>query len=187
MKKFILGFTLTIAFLVAFFTFDPFLIFKKGLIESVAPYAFYDYGNFIEIKGGWNFSDTKYESTAIVGNKELGVIADYTARLINGHLHMAPILWKVKYWHGEPKYPDRQFLQEYSGCIIATSADMGGIYSDSLLYFDRTNKNVFIVKKESGNPEEDWKELIDIGNIENLPDNWEVVEELQNTFYQRYQ
>lgn len=230
MKKFILGFTLTIAFLVAFLTFDPFLIFivcwiivylwwkcifkkkkcfglyfilllaflisalsikvyireKKGLIKSVAPYAFYDYGNFIEIKGGWNVSDTKFESTTIICDKKLDICADYTACLVMGHLHVAPMLWKVKYWGGQAVNPN-DFLKEYTGIIIAKSADKGGVYSNSLLYIDRKNKSVFIVRKESGHSEDDWKELIDIDNIVNLPDNWEVVEQLQNTFFQSYQ
>ena len=174
------NFRLLIALLLSLF-----LTGCDGQIKTVAPYAFNDYGDFVEIKGGWNFSETKYESTAIVGNKKLGVVADYTVRLINGHLHIAPILWEVKYWHGEPEHPDRPLFSEYSGSIIATSADMGGIYSDSILYIDRTNKNVFIVKKESGNPEDDWRELIDIGNVDDLPEDWEIVVRLQNTFFQR--
>ena len=60
-------------------------------IKSVAPYAFYDLGDFIEIRGGWNFSDTRYESTCIICDKQLGVCTDYTARLVlKGHLHIAP-------------------------------------------------------------------------------------------------
>ena len=93
-------------------------------------------------------------------------------------------MWKIKYWGGEAVNPD-EFLKKYSGSIIATSADRGGIYSNSLLYIDRKNKRVFILKKESGNPEDDWRELVYIDNIDTLPDDWEIVESLQDTFYQR--
>ena len=141
-------------------------------------------GDFIEIKGGWNVSETRYESTCITCDKKLGVCADYTARLVMGHLHIAPILWKIKYWDGEVVNPD-EFLKEFNGIIIATSADKGGMYSNSLLYIDRKNKSVFIVRKESGNSENDWRELVSIDNIDALPDDWGIVERLQDTFYQR--
>lgn len=156
----------------------------EGQIKTVAPYAFYDIGDFIEIKGGWNISDTKYESTCIACDKKLGVCADYTARIIRGHLHIAPILWEIKYWNGKAVNPDK-FFKDYNGTIIATSVDRGGIYSNSLLYIDRRNKSVFIVRKESGSPEDDWRALISIDNIDALPDEWKIVERLQNTFYQR--
>ncbi|MFH1824835.1 MAG: hypothetical protein ABH873_06380 [Candidatus Firestonebacteria bacterium] len=183
-KGLALYFLVLLAVLISALSVKVYLREKRGLIKSVAPYAFYDLGDFIEIKGGWNVSDTKFESTTIICDKRLDICADYTARLVMGHLHVAPMLWKIKYWEGEAVNPD-DFLKEYTGIIIGTSADRGGIYSNSLLYIDRKNKSVFIVKKKSGNSD-DWKELIDIKNINDLPDDWEIVEKLQNTFYQRY-
>jgi hypothetical protein len=156
----------------------------NGQIKSVAPYAFHDLGDYIEIMGGWNVSDTKYESTCIICDKDLGVCSDYTARLFMGHLHLAPILWKIKYWSGEAMNSDH-FLKRYNGLIIATSANKCGMYCNSLLYIDRKNKRVYVVKKKSGNPEDVWRELILIDNINELPTGWVIVEELQDTFYKR--
>jgi hypothetical protein len=157
---------------------------SDGKIKSVAPYAFHDLGDYIEIRGGWNISDTRYESTCIICEKDLGVCSDYTARLVLGHLHLAPILWRIKYWSGEAINPD-DFLKSYNGIIIAISADKCGTYCKSLLYIDRKNRKVFILKKKSGNPEDVWGELISMDNIDDLPNGWVIVEELQNTFYQR--
>lgn len=181
-----IGFFLIVlfAFLVILMTFRGYFREQKSMIRTVAPYAFYDMGDFLEIKGGWNVSDTKYESTTIICDKKLNVCSDYTARLVTGHLHIAPILWEVLYWQGDTVNPD-DFLKKYNGAIIAKSADRGGIYNNSLLYIDRKNKRVFIVRKESGNSEDDWRELVSIDNIDALPDGWEIVERLQDTFYQR--
>lgn len=185
-KRLRIGFFIitALALLVVAMAFKVYFREHKSMISSVAPYAFYDMGDFIEIKGGWNVSDTKYESTCIICDKELGVCADYTARLINGHLHMAPVLWQIKYWNGEAINPN-DFLKEYNGIILAISADRTGIYSNSVLYIDRKNKGVYIVRKETNTPEEDWKDLVAIDNVNALSDEWEIVESLQDTFYQR--
>jgi hypothetical protein len=177
-------FKILIGFILGFIVFPLIVNIGDGRIRSVAPYAFYDFGDFIEIKGGWNYSETKYESTVIVCDKRLGVCADYTARLFQGHLHIAPILWEVQYWGGEAINPEA-FLKEYSGVIIATSADMGGTYSNSALYIDRSNKEVFIISKTDRLQKDDWKDLLLVDDINLFPEGWEITERLQNTFYQR--
>lgn len=140
----------------------PFVLTGCGnnQIKTVAPYSFIDLGDALEIKGGWNFSDTKYESTVIYCDKKIGVCADYTARLINSHLHIAPMLWKIRSWRDD---------------VIIAESGLPNMYTDHFLYINRKNKRVLIFEKsESENP-------FDISDLNNLI----VTEELQNTFYQR--
>lgn len=133
---------------------------NEGRIETVAPYAFMDYGNSIEVKGGWNYSETKYESTNIYCDKAAGICADYTARLYDNHLNIAPMLWKIQFWGND--------------AVVAVSA-IPGMYSEHLLHIDRRSKRVRILKRANpGVP-------IDLSKLDDLV----VTEVLQNTFYQR--
>lgn len=132
-----------------------------GVIKSVAPYAFYDLGNIIEIKGGWNYSDTKYESTVIYCDKELGICSDHTARLISkGHLLIQPIFWKAVVW------------EDNKVVALCTTT---GLYQNSFLYIDRVAEKAYILKMPKGG----------LSNIENF-DELEKVEELQDTFFESF-
>lgn len=146
-------------FLILVLLFGITLIYASdNKIKSVAPFAFNDSGDVLEIKGGWNFSSTKYESTVIYCDKKTGVCADYTARLVKGHLNIAPMLWQIVSW---------------DDVVIAKSAIVD-MYSDHFLYINRKNKKVFIFEKfKSENP-------YDISNLDALV----LVEQLQDTFYQ---
>jgi len=132
----------------------------ENQIKTVAPFSFLDLGDTLEIKGGWNYSGTKYKSTVIYCDKLLGICSDTTASLIlDGHLYVEPMLWKVKSW----------------GDIIIAESGTPHLFPDHFLYINRKSKEVIVFEKsKSGNP-------FDISDLDNLV----AVERLRDIFYQR--
>ncbi len=99
-------------------------------VKSVAPYAFYDRGDFIEIVGSWNYRGVKHETGKLLCIKALMVCADYTASVEFDHLNLTPMVWEVEQW-GET--------------MIVARSGISGMYENHKLCIDRKNQTARIL------------------------------------------